>query len=69
MSAYPRAPCSERVQVGAGSRLEQVIAGPDTRIPGGLDIRRAVLAPAGGIPPADLPENVHVWEGMLRADF
>jgi NDP-sugar pyrophosphorylase family protein len=59
----------ERVQVGAGSRLQEVIAGPDTRIPGGLDIRRTVLAPPGGIPAGGLPDNVHLWEGMLRADF
>ena len=59
----------ERVRMGAGSHLHEVIAGPDTCIPAGLDISRAVLAPMSGIPAEDLPDNVRLWEGMLRADF
>jgi mannose-1-phosphate guanylyltransferase len=59
----------ERVKIGAGSHLEEVIAGPDTSVPAGLNISRAVLAPVAGGPDAGLPENVRLWEGMLRADF
>jgi len=58
------------VQVGRDSHLRDVIAGPGTRIPGNVNLRRAVLAPAVQPPPAgDLPAGVRVWEGLLRADF
>jgi NDP-sugar pyrophosphorylase family protein len=59
----------EGVRLGAGSHLQEVIAGPDTCIPAGLHISRAILAPAAGMPATGLPDNVRLWEGMLRADF
>ena len=63
------APHASNDGVIQGKMSTVVIAGPETHIPRGLNIRRAVLAPPGGIPAGGLPDNVHLWEGMLRADF
>lgn len=58
------------VQVGGGSHLQEVIAGPGTRIPADCDLRRAILAPAIQPAPATgLPAGVGIWQGLLRADF
>ncbi len=60
----------EGVRLGDNSHVREVIAGPGTSIPGGCDVRRAVLAPAIQPSPAGgLPAGVRVWKGILRADF